>query len=447
MSLLMDALKKAEESKRQIGDNAAPPPELTLAPMTPAEEASTTAAQARVRSSPSASSNSPLPDLSLHSDALDAELAAVSAEPPRRVGTSRSAISLGEAQAAAEREAARNVFSVKQANAKPRSALPLILAIGGTAILLVGAYFWWQLQALSGSSLAPVGGINVPATVRPLPALVVSATEPEMVITSVNDPSAPPPSKAQTASPNAILAATPPAPEKSVFAERQAAPRARPQKTPAAPATTDAMSEPEPMVRISRRQPKPQSSIASAYDALLAGQFELAQRAYETVLRRDPKSTDALLGLATIAGSAGQTDRAYQYYLLALESNPTNATAQAGLVMTGSNADPALAESRLKSALASQPDSAALHFALGNIYARQKRWSEAQQAYFNAYSIEPDNADFIFNEAVSLDHLHKSSLAAQYYRMALTAADRDGGARPIAFDRQQVRDRLLQLQP
>lgn len=172
-----------------------------------------------------------------------------------------------------------------------------------------------------------------------------------------------------------------------------------------------------------------------------------AQRGYEQVLHSDPKNTDALLGLATIAARQGQTEQAQALYLRALESDPNDATAQAGLLNTKGQADPSLSESRLKTALASQPGSPPLYFALGNLYARQQRWSEAQQAYFRAYSGEPDNADFIFNLAVSLDHLHQNKLAAQYYQMALKASAADNNARAIAFDRNQVKARVLELQP
>jgi uncharacterized protein HemY len=50
-------------------------------------------------------------------------------------------------------------------------------------------------------------------------------------------------------------------------------------------------------------------------------------------------------------------------------------------------------ESRLKNLLREQRDSAALHFALGNVHARQNRWSEAQQAFFKAFSAEPEHPD------------------------------------------------------
>lgn len=113
--------------------------------------------------------------------------------------------------------------------------------------------------------------------------------------------------------------------------------------------------------------------------------------------------------------------------------------------MSGSaaEADPQTAESRLKSLLSAQPESAALNFALGNLYARQNRWPEAQQVYFNAVAADGDNPDYLFNLAVSLDHLRQPRLAGQHYRMALEAAAR----RPAAFDPAGVEKRLGELPP
>ena len=210
-----------------------------------------------------------------------------------------------------------------------------------------------------------------------------------------------------------------------------------------APATPPPAAAPQPTaaLRLSKGSARP--PLETAYDELQAGRLDAAQRDYELVLRSDAKNTDALLGLATIAARQGQNELAQSYYLRALESDPNDATAQAGLSNTRGQADPGLAESRLKSALASQPEASALHFALGNLYSRQRRWSEAQQAYLRAYAADPDNADVIFNLAVSLDQLRQNKLAAQYYALAL-----DGSrAQRASFDAQQVRRRILELQP
>ena len=117
--------------------------------------------------------------------------------------------------------------------------------------------------------------------------------------------------------------------------------------------------------------------------------------------------------------------------------------AQAASLGSSAGGDPLANESRLKTLLASQPESGPLNFALGNLYSRQNRWSEAQQVYFNAVAADADNPDYLFNLAVSLDHLRQPKLAAQHYRLALDAAQR----RPAAFDRDRVKLRLAELQP
>ncbi len=82
-------------------------------------------------------------------------------------------------------------------------------------------------------------------------------------------------------------------------------------------------------------------------------------------------------------------------------------------------------------------------FALGNLYARQGRWSEAQAAYFQAWNAEPENPDILYNLAISLEHLHQSRLAAEYYSQALRLAS----TRPANFDKLQAESRLRAMQP
>ena len=425
MSLLMEALKKAEEAKRLAnepptsGVSTAAPGELSLTPLNDAPPTHTPRP------------GSPLPDLSLHIDSVDADLAAVSTESPskQRTSTSSAKVAQERQRELSERAAARNMFSAKQP-AKSRAALWLIVGAGSFALLGVVAYFWWQFQAISGGSLAK----QVPTT--PL------ATQPQ-------PPSTPLPPAAQvvaehTKLPVEVTPVQPPPEQKSPVVEASPVEQTfRPQK-PAAQAprqTTDGR------VRLSPSLPKTNQTLGRAYDALQQGRLEEAQRGYEQVWRSDAKNTDALLGLATIAAMRGQTEQAHSFYLRALESDPNNATAQAGIVNTRGQTDPGLSESRLKTALGNQPDSPDLYFALGNLYAQQSRWSEAQQAYFRAYAGDPDNADFLFNLAVSLDHLHQNKLAAQYYQMALKTAETNGSTRPVSFDRIQVRVRISELQP
>jgi len=75
MSLLMEALKKAEEAKRRAG-GASAAPEPLLEPLEPP---------------PAPPPAGPLPNLSQHLDAIDAELADLPQTPPPRRSAPRAA--------------------------------------------------------------------------------------------------------------------------------------------------------------------------------------------------------------------------------------------------------------------------------------------------------------------------------------------------------------------
>jgi uncharacterized protein HemY len=144
--------------------------------------------------------------------------------------------------------------------------------------------------------------------------------------------------------------------------------------------------------------------------------------------------------LAAIAQQQGQDDAAMHYYRQVLMLDPRDPAAQAGMSAFATG-DTAGKESRLKQNLSQSPQSAVLHFALGNLYTEQSRWGDAQQAYFNAFRLEPGNARYAFSLATSLDHLGQGKLAAQYYGQALQL-DTSGNA---GFDRAQTEKRQQQL--
>ncbi len=177
---------------------------------------------------------------------------------------------------------------------------------------------------------------------------------------------------------------------------------------------------------VSRQAPQPQinPSLALGYDALNRGDDASAKVAYEQAHECRPQKSRRTAGLAAVHLRQGRPELAAEYYLRVLESDPKNATAQAGLINLQGRMDPVQAESRLRqSCLSMQPDSPALNFSLGNTYARNKRWTEAQQAYFKAMAGDPGNPDYLFNLAISLDQMHQSRLAANYYNQAIAAAE------------------------
>jgi tetratricopeptide (TPR) repeat protein len=183
--------------------------------------------------------------------------------------------------------------------------------------------------------------------------------------------------------------------------------------------------------------------VDAGYAAYIAGDLVASREAYEQAVREDPSNRDALLGLAALDVRAGRYETAEAMYLRVLGTDPRDTQAQAALIaLRSGRADPLATESRVKTMLAADPGAHALNFTLGNQLASQKRWAEAQQEYFKAYTAEPDNADFAYNLAVSLDHLRQPRQALDYYQRAITLADKRGAS----FDLNAAKRRVAQLQ-
>ena len=153
---------------------------------------------------------------------------------------------------------------------------------------------------------------------------------------------------------------------------------------------------------------------------------------------------DALLGMAAVEIRTNRPEQAAGYYQSLLQANPRDTYAQAGLLsLRAQMGDSVQTESRVKNLLASDPDAQVLYFTLGNQYAQQGRWQEAQQAYFKAYTAEPENPDFAYNLAVSLDQIRQPKPALEYYRRALSLAQQ----RASSFDQALARNRVQELSP
>ena len=170
--------------------------------------------------------------------------------------------------------------------------------------------------------------------------------------------------------------------------------------------------------------------LMGAYQAYTRGDDALAQQQYRQVLQRDVRNVDALLGMAAIAQRQGRDADALGWYQKVLEIEPTNTIAQSASISPSGNADPVTVGSHIKNMLARQPDAANLHASLGNLYAEQNQWPSAQEAYFNASRLAPNNADYAFNLAISLDQMGKAKLALKQYERALELVNQSGSASP-----------------
>jgi Tfp pilus assembly protein PilF len=195
-------------------------------------------------------------------------------------------------------------------------------------------------------------------------------------------------------------------------------------------------------IKVSRHSnaPRLSPSLQTGYQALLAGDLPAAAEHYAAALRQEPNNRDALLGNAAVALRRNDAAQASASYTRMLELDPSDADALAGLLSLRPG-DAGQSEQRLKALLRKTPDAAPIQFALGNLYARQARWTDAQQAYFRAYTASPDNPDYAVNLAIGLDRLNQPRLAMTYYQRALALSQ----SAPAGFDAEAVRARMRQL--
>lgn len=475
MSLLLEALKKAEKSKQKRAENAglnealpvepsmsvveldfpeihapedapAPLPAATTAPVSeaelpplsldlalepaplpsvaePAPEPEQAPAPA-VDLPPPAPVEPPPPPPIAEPERIEPQMAPSAPPAPKPVAapmieTHTARAPWPDTQQNLKQESAKTVFMAKPPRqGSPRPMLLGSIAIGITLASLAGYYAWQIFLAPTASPMRPVA----PPTTPTQPQSQTPPTAPEPL------PENPPPALEPTP-------AVPPSPAISVARE-------------AAPPPTD-----DSAIQIRRSTPtvKTDPALVAGYQAFQAGDLAQAEKQYRKAIKHSPNSRDALLGLAAIAARRHAVEEASGHYLKLIELDPKDSAAQAGLLSLKGMADPVQSESRLKNLLAQQQGGAEndargeagfTHFTLGNLYARQQRWSEAQQAYFNAISADPSNADYAFNLAVSLDHLEQPRLALEYYQRALVLSE----SHPAVFDRMAAKNRIAELQ-
>lgn len=321
----------------------------------------------------------------------------------------------------------------------------LVLLVGG-----FGIYYWRALTAPgAGAGLPPVPMPGPGATgATPATGLVIAAGPAARTDVGAGNPAAPDetdpmlaPSGAGSSRVQQELERRLSKTEQDLAAAQQtlhavAANPRRAEQMPvlAAPSNSD--------IRVSRaQQTSPVApALDSAYQAFNSGDLGAAQQQYAAALSQDANNRDALLGAAHVAARQNQKDQAAAYYLRLLELSPNDADATAGLIGLRQG-DISLSEARLKAILANNPEAGPVLFALGNLYAQQGRWSDAQQSYFRAVGAAPDNPDYAYNLAIGLDRLNQSRLALGYYQRALALAQ----DKAVGFDRNALRQRMHEL--
>ena len=299
MSLLLDALKRAEQEKlAKQGERAANDPPISAA-ASPAKRDSASA------------SNLELQPIG----------GATGTPPPAASGKPAGAAT------------AQAVFQAKAAAApSPGSRNKTILWIGATVVLLaaigIGAYIWWSI-----SSLQPkITTLRPRAAPTPPPASgIASGPRLDTLVPGANAPNTGAPPQAGSSSPTMPASSAPSTSTPSTSTPSPSAPgQPQPGAMPGAPAPATAVVRPEPargnsnlasqlqregpttpQLRLTPpEKPRVPVAIVAGYDALRSGDMAAARRSYSTAIAAEPASVDAHLGLATVEARVGNVSAA-----------------------------------------------------------------------------------------------------------------------------------------
>ena len=476
MSLLMNALKKAETAKAAGEADMAPPAvpaaasrrdltqELGLDPAPAGGQSRLSKPESLLAPRLEAASTSGL-RLELESDQLPPVAAASAASSPnnREVPGQSGGTAPRQRAAADAMQSAKNVFGAKKKPAVKADSRTAFYAIIGVCLLAGGGYAFYIWQQMQPPSPAALAARNAVAPPPPRPA------EPPAPASGSPGPAVPtqdisPGEKLSAGPPEIGLQAALPAGRDTgadrIYPQSSESPRsdyARAQNTvretsasrrDSARAEGGSAIDSPANLRISRTTAPAtvNPDVAAGYAALRSGDLDGASQAYERALRDDPASRDALLGMASIQLRSNSVDAAEASFRRVLRLHPQDSYAAAQLAALQSGSDPVSAMSQVNNLIAREAGSTdtgngALQFIQGNQLAAQGRWNEAQQAYFNAHRADPNNPDYCYNLAVSLDRIYESRLARDFYAKSLVLAR----SRPAGFDTARAQTRLGQL--
>jgi tetratricopeptide (TPR) repeat protein len=184
----------------------------------------------------------------------------------------------------------------------------------------------------------------------------------------------------------------------------------------------------------------------AAWDYARADAYEDAIFAYEEVLHSDPQFKAALMGLGVIYTEMGETETALGYYEKALEVEPGDPVAirslaghyqekadelKTKLAAAGSDAAQDSLQAQMMAALSkaavyyengvenSTDNSIEFQRQLGNMWYSHKVWDKAVPVYRDLLQTDPENLNYNFSLAVSLDRTGKKAESLEYYRNVL----------------------------
>lgn len=212
------------------------------------------------------------------------------------------------------------------------------------------------------------------------------------------------------------------------------------------PRKVDPVLEPASKLVISKKTAEKgdiEAQVIAANRALELERYESALEMFNSLYERNPRDVRILMGRAVAQQKLGMDDVAIMSYEALLDAAPGNTDAIVNMMGLIKKQYPAVALRRLTDLRDKFPGNAGIAAQLGMTYAQMGDNQQALQSLGTAASLDPNNAQHLYNMAVVADRAGSKAMAVQYYEQSLQTDAVYGAGRSVP--REKIYDRLAKL--
>ncbi len=185
------------------------------------------------------------------------------------------------------------------------------------------------------------------------------------------------------------------------------------------------------------------SLLVAANRALKLQRYDAALEMYDQLYAKNKRDVRILMGRAVAQQNMGLNESAIQSYEEVLALKPDNAEALVNMMGLVRKQYPEVALRRLLEMYSRHPNNAGIAAQIGITNAGLGHYDDAMRYLGIASTLEPRNAQHLFNMAVAADRQGNKSMAIQLYERALETDVMYGASRSVP--RENIYDRLSVL--